>query len=132
MKKKADETKETAPIKASPESFTLSPSTEFVGKFKSEMKALVQLYSKYQKESSDQTSIPTNELPLFFEWAFHYSEYCDEDIHFGQVKSEVVQSNKNLHKSSSKDDFMKNYLPEFFSGKTAWPVRFNSTIYFLT
>lgn len=122
MKKNTAGAQSTKPSKE--EDVTIQPTSSFVSKFKNEMKKLHQLYSNYQKESSDQTPIPSNELSLFLEWVLHYSEYCEEDLHSGELRIDIARNDKNLYKSSSKDNFMKNYLPGFLTGP--WPIRFNS------
>jgi len=129
MQKKGKDTTNSTPTKTEPQEVVLQPSQKFASKFKNEMKNLQQLYLKYQSESSDKTTIPTQDLALFFEWALYYCEYCDEDIHSGGFKPEIVTNNKNLSKSENKDQFMKNYFPGLFSN--SWPIRFNSIIFLL-
>ena len=100
---------------------------ETIKAFKRDMKNLEQLYKKYQKESGDTTTIPEDDYSLFIEWALHYHEKHDQDLHSGQNESNVVLNNKNCFKATSKDQFLKSFFPDILTG--AWPVRFTSIYY---
>ena len=91
------------------------------------MKNLEDLYAKYQKESSDQTPLPKDDIPRFIEWALHYNEYCEEGMQSGEDCHEAELNIKTCFKANSREHFFRSYMPDFIKG--VWPIRFNRMIW---